>query len=63
VFLTVGTSGVVYPAAEIPVVAARFGATVIQVNPDATPLDEVCAVNLRGTAAAVLPEIVAAISG
>jgi len=46
-----------------PVVAARFGATVIQVNPDPTPLDEVCAVNLRGTAAEVLPEIVAAISG
>jgi NAD-dependent deacetylase len=63
VFLTVGTSGVVYPAADIPVVAARFGATVIQVNPDATPLDEVCAVNLRGTAADLLPEIVAAMSG
>ncbi|MER7457911.1 NAD-dependent deacylase [Micromonospora sp. NPDC126480] len=58
--LTVGTSGVVYPAAEIPRIAARSGATVIQVNPEPTPLDRVCAVNLRGTAAGVLPSLVAA---
>jgi NAD-dependent deacetylase len=60
VLLTVGTSGVVYPAAEIPKVAARRGATVIQVNPQPTPLDLVATVNLRGTAATVLPELVAA---
>jgi NAD-dependent deacetylase len=60
VLLTVGTSGVVYPAAEIPRIAARCGATVIQVNPEPTPLDEVCAVNLRGTAAQVLPALVPA---
>ncbi|GIG88170.1 SIR2 family NAD-dependent protein deacylase [Plantactinospora endophytica] len=62
VLLTVGTSGVVYPAAEIPRIAARSGATVIQVNPEPTPLDRVCAVNLRGTAAEVLPALVAAAS-
>jgi NAD-dependent deacetylase len=33
---------------------------VIQVNPEPTPLDRVCAVNLRGTAAQVLPALVAA---
>jgi NAD-dependent deacetylase len=60
VLLTVGTSGVVYPAAEIPRVAARSGARVIQVNPEPTPLDRVSAVNLRGTAAQVLPALVAA---
>ncbi|MEV0804921.1 NAD-dependent deacylase [Micromonospora sp. NPDC050200] len=60
VLLTVGTSGVVYPAAEIPRIAARSGATVIQVNPEPTPLDQVCAINLRGTAAQVLPALVAA---
>lgn len=51
VALTIGTSGVVYPAAEIPRIAARSGATVIQVDPRPTPLDRVCAINLRGTAA------------
>jgi NAD-dependent deacetylase len=56
--LTIGTSGVVYPAADIPRVAARMGATVIQVNPQPTPLDDVCAINLRGTAAEVLPTLV-----
>jgi NAD-dependent deacetylase len=60
VLLTVGTSGVVYPAAEIPRIAMVSGATVIQVNPAPTPLDGLCAVNLRGTAAEVLPALVAA---
>ncbi len=60
VLLTVGTSGVVYPAAEIPRIAARSGAAVIQINPQPTPLDEICAVNLRGSAAQVLPALVEA---
>ncbi len=60
VLLTVGTSGVVYPAAEIPRIAAGSGAAVIQVNPDPTPLDRVSTVNLRGTAAQVLAALVAA---
>lgn len=63
VLLTVGTSGLVYPAAEIPQVAARRGGTVIQVNPEETPLDAVCAVNLRGSAARVLPALVRAAWG
>jgi NAD-dependent deacetylase len=63
VLVSVGTSGVVYPAAEIPKVAARSGATVIQVNPQPTPLDAIATVNLHGTAATVLPELVAAAFG
>ncbi|MFF5079121.1 NAD-dependent deacetylase [Actinoplanes sp. NPDC000266] len=55
--ITVGTSGLVYPAAEIPHVAAMNGAAVVQVNPQPTPLDEVATVNLRGTAATLLPAI------
>ncbi|AEB44930.1 SIR2 family NAD-dependent protein deacylase [Micromonospora maris] len=63
VLLTVGTSGLVYPAAEIPHVAARCGATVIQVNPEPTPLDQVSDINLRGPAARVLPTLVDAAWG
>ncbi|MBL6276572.1 NAD-dependent deacylase [Micromonospora fiedleri] len=63
VLLTVGTSGLVYPAAEIPHVAARCGATVIQVNPEPTPLDQVSDINLRGPAARVLPALVDAAWG
>ncbi|MBM2621617.1 NAD-dependent deacylase [Actinoplanes sp. LDG1-06] len=58
VLITVGTSGVVYPAAEIPQVTARMGGTVIQVDPEPTPLDPICTVTLRGTAAGVLPQII-----
>ncbi|MEU8264365.1 NAD-dependent deacylase [Micromonospora sp. NPDC048999] len=61
--LTVGTSGLVYPAAEVPQVAARCGAAVIQVNPQETPLDRVAEVNLRGPAARVLPALVEATWG
>jgi NAD-dependent deacetylase len=59
VLLTVGTSGVVYPAAEIPLIAAHSGATVMQINPEPTSLDQVCAINVRGTAAQALPALVA----
>jgi NAD-dependent deacetylase len=58
--LIVGTSGVVYPAAEIPRIAARRGAAVIQINPQPTALDRICTINVRGTAARVLPALVAA---
>ncbi|KRC97525.1 cobalamin biosynthetic protein [Pseudomonas sp. Root9] len=33
VFLSIGTSGVVYPAAELPLSALGQGATVIHINP------------------------------
>ncbi|WP_433366516.1 SIR2 family NAD-dependent protein deacylase [Actinoplanes sp. CA-142083] len=56
---TIGTSGLVYPAAEIPYVAARSGAAVVQINPEPTSLDAVADVNLRGPAARILPDLVA----
>ncbi|WP_433295514.1 SIR2 family NAD-dependent protein deacylase [Actinoplanes sp. CA-030573] len=55
---SVGTSGLVYPAAEIPYVAARSGATVVQINPEPTTLDAVADINLRGKAAEILPDLV-----
>ncbi|MCP1625031.1 SIR2 family NAD-dependent protein deacylase [Pseudomonas nitroreducens] len=36
--ISVGTSGVVYPAAEVPQVAWRSGATVLHINPAPGPL-------------------------
>ncbi|MDR7275040.1 SIR2 family NAD-dependent protein deacylase [Catenuloplanes atrovinosus] len=55
--LTIGTSGVVYPAAEIPRIAARSGAPVIQINPERSALDASCDLNLRGGAATLLPAL------
>ncbi|MFK7961046.1 MAG: NAD-dependent deacylase [Phycisphaerales bacterium] len=58
-FLSIGTSSVVYPAAGFIAEAARAGATVIEVNPDATELSHHADVALRGTAATALPRLVA----
>ena len=59
VLLSVGTSSLVHPAAQVPVVAKRAGAKVIQVNPGPTPLDAMADLNLRGKAAEVLPGLLA----
>ena len=55
--LSIGTSSLVYPAAMLPRRAAEYGARIVQINPDATPLDDVAAFNLRGPAARILPEL------
>ncbi|WP_445657096.1 SIR2 family NAD-dependent protein deacylase [Achromobacter sp. NCFB-sbj8-Ac1-l] len=59
-FLAIGTSALVYPAAELPLHALRAGATVVQVNPAATPLDAQAHYNVRGAAAAVMPRLLEA---
>ena len=54
-FFSIGTSGVVEPAASLPFVALRQGATVIEVNPDETPLSDRAAFVLRGASGEVMP--------
>jgi NAD-dependent deacetylase len=55
VLFSIGTSSVVWPAAELPFIAAECGAAVIQINPGETDLDRVAKWNLRGKAGEVLP--------
>ena len=57
VFLSVGTSTVVEPAASLPFIARQAGATVIEVNTDDTPLSNVAQISLRGTAGEMLPPL------
>jgi len=57
VMLVVGSSLVVYPAADIPLVAVRAGAPLIIVNAEATPFDELAEVVIHGQAGEVLPEL------
>ena len=52
--LVVGTSGVVYPAAGL---ARETTGRVVIVNPQPTDLDDAARAVLRGTAAAVLPQL------
>ena len=58
VLLVVGTSGQVQPAASLATLAPR-GALVVEVNPEATPLSSYAQVTLRGSAADVLPRLIA----
>jgi len=61
VLLVVGTSAEVYPAAALPAHARRSGATVVEINPNATALSAAADHVLRGAAGAVLPALVAAL--
>jgi len=61
VFMVVGTSAVVYPAAQYPLTAARRGVPLIEVNPEPTPLSEIADVVLRGPSGDVLPRLVEAV--
>ena len=55
VFMAIGTSAIVYPAAGFVDVARRNGAFTVEINPEATPA--VVDLALRGGAETVLPEI------
>lgn len=57
VFLSVGTSGLVEPAASLAFAALDAGAAVIEVNPDRTPLTSSASIALRGAAGVVLPRL------
>ncbi len=63
VFLAVGSSLVVYPAAAFPSVAKGAGARLIIVNRTETPLDEIADIVLREEIGKVLPAIVSAQKG
>ncbi|HYQ91208.1 MAG TPA: Sir2 family NAD-dependent protein deacetylase, partial [Candidatus Competibacteraceae bacterium] len=63
VFLSIGTSTVVYPAAELPFTALRGGATVVEINPQPTPLSTQADFVLQGKSGEVLPALVAATWG
>jgi NAD-dependent deacetylase len=55
VLVVVGTSAIVYPAAGLPELALARGATVVEVNPEPTPLSPSATISLRETASQALP--------
>lgn len=62
VVLVVGTSAVVYPAANIPILAKQSGARVIEINMEPTPLTgTVSDYLIQGAAGVILPQIVSEI--
>jgi NAD-dependent deacetylase len=57
--LLVGTSGTVWPAAELPHVARESGARIIEVNPESSELTHLADVFLQGRAGEALPPLIA----
>lgn len=56
-FLAIGTSALVTPAADLPYRALAGGATVVEINPAATPLTRDCDYALAGRSGEVLPAL------
>ncbi len=60
VFLSIGTSALVVPAASLPYHALQSGATLVEVNPEDTPLTKYAGHVLQSLAGEVLPLLVEA---
>lgn len=60
-FLAVGTSLGVYPAARLPEIAIRAGSRLVVMNAEETPFDDVADEVLRDPLGALLPDLVARI--
>ena len=63
VFFSIGTSALVYPAADLPLIALRAGAMVVEINPEPTPLSPHVTFALSGAAGVVLPALVEQVWG
>ena len=61
VLLTIGTSGLVYPAAGLPALAKQQRATVVVINPNETAQDRLATHYLQGAAGQVLPALLQAL--
>jgi NAD-dependent deacetylase len=62
VYLTIGTSAVVYPAAALPYQALEAGVTVIEINPEETAFTPHATFSLRGKSGEVLPALLEALN-
>jgi NAD-dependent deacetylase len=63
IFFSIGTSGVVQPAASLPFAAHNRGAVVVEVNAEPTPLTPKADYVLPGKSGEILPRIVEAVWG
>jgi NAD-dependent deacetylase len=61
VFLSIGTSGLVQPAANLPMLAKKNGAVIVEINVEETPLTPSVDYYFRGKSGEILPELVKAV--
>jgi len=62
-FLSIGTSGVVQPAASLSLVALKQGITTVEINPNPTPFTPKASFVLPGASGQLLPVLVQALAG
>lgn len=55
----IGTSGVVQPAASLPMLAHQLGTPILEISPAASELSRMATLSWRATAATALPDLVA----
>lgn len=63
VFFSIGTSGIVQPAASLAFAAHNRGATVVEINAEPTPLTPKTDYFLQGKSGEILPQLVDAVWG
>ena len=63
VFFSIGTSGVVHPAAALAHAAKAEGAVVVEINAEPTPLTPKVDFAFHGKSGEILPELVKAVWG
>lgn len=61
VFFCIGTSALVWPAAQLPERAALHGAKIIQINTAPTPLDGKAHYNFKGAVGEIMPALLHAL--
>jgi NAD-dependent deacetylase len=57
-FMSIGTSALVYPAASLPGIAKKSGAYVVEVNPEPTGITGMVDEYLMGKSGEILPKLV-----
>lgn len=62
VFISVGTSAIIQPAASLPMAARRSGALIVEVNPHSTPFSEFADYSVRAGASQFFPALCATLA-
>lgn len=63
VFISIGTSALVQPAASLPLAAKDNGAFVIEINKDRTTISDIVDESFQGLSGEILPELTAEVWG
>ena len=58
VFISIGTSGVVQPAASLPIIAGQNNSTLIEINTNPTKLSHLMDYVFQGQAGKLLPNLI-----